>query len=158
MTLAERILGKMIAPGLVLVCAASTAQAITKCNAAVNKKTGAIEVSASGVEGSPVWGLGVESTEAPFFNLGECFDGDKLKRCVLFDPETPAALSPPNSCTIYLNDGAGICKAFIKDCKPSAADQCCDGYSGNTISNTTATVSAGTQIGTNFCNTNTTCP
>jgi len=113
--------------GLVVLGTGGAAFGIENCKAVTNRKSGLIEVSASGVQGTPHWGIDAEAAEGSFGNFGACSTGERLKGCTLFDPDVAAAVSPPNSCILYVSDDSGFCKVFIRDCKPSPQDRCCDG-------------------------------
>jgi hypothetical protein len=98
----------------------STAFAIEKCKVKVDKKTGVINVDASGLGGPLTWGATSGSETNTFFNGGTCITGDKAKRCQLANPATLAGKTPPAGCTVYLSDGVTPCSAWISGCSPGA--------------------------------------
>jgi hypothetical protein len=111
--------------GLLVLVAASLAVSvrpvaaeIRSCRAKVDPKTGVIEVGATGVSGSPVWGYTASAMQFLFNNEMDCFDAgaSKLKDCYLADPATDAATTPPPTCKIFVDDdsGGGPCVAFLK--------------------------------------------
>jgi hypothetical protein len=114
---------KVFFRGLMFGMAAATltvalpAHAINKCKVKVDK-TGVITVDASGVSGTLLWGSEAGAENAAFFNAGTCVTGAKAKRCQLADPGTLDARTPPAGCTIYLNDDAAPCSAWIRGCTP----------------------------------------
>jgi hypothetical protein len=98
----------------------SSASAIDKCKVKVDKKTGVINVDASGLGGPLLWGPASGSETNAFFNAGTCIAGDKAKRCQLASPATLAAKTAPSGCTLYLTDGVTPCSAWISGCSPGA--------------------------------------
>ena len=103
---------------LVVLLGVSSASAIDKCKVKVDKKTGVINVDASGIGGPLTWGSTSGSEINVFFNAGTCVAGDKAKRCNLANPATLAAKTAPPGCTIYLADGVTPCSAWISGCSP----------------------------------------
>jgi hypothetical protein len=101
-----------------LVIAAPPANAIDKCKAKVDKRTGVISVDALGVGGPLLWGATQGNETNPFFNEGTCNGGASWKRCQLGDPNTLAAKTPPPACTLYLDDGVAPCSVWIGGCTP----------------------------------------
>jgi len=112
-----RLLGLVLAP-LALLALPEGAAAVDKCKATADKKTGVIRVDAFGLAGSPAWGG--ESGEATnvFFNAATCVKGDKAKKCELADPATLSGKTPPETCTVYVDDGVAECAAWIPGCTP----------------------------------------
>jgi hypothetical protein len=109
------ILGVVVAAGAALL-AEPVSAGVQKCKAVVNPATGSIEVSASNVSGAAIWG--VSSTAAPFgfFNTATCSANGKLKKCLLGDPDTEAANTPPPGCRVFVKDASADppCVAYIK--------------------------------------------
>lgn len=104
----------------VLLVAAGPGHAIDKCKVKVDKKTGVIQVDASGVGGPLTWGSQSGSETNSFFNAGSCVAADKAKRCQLADPSTLASKTAPEGCTLYLADTTTPCSAWIPGCSPGA--------------------------------------
>ncbi|HXC51502.1 MAG TPA: hypothetical protein VN634_11495 [Candidatus Limnocylindrales bacterium] len=105
---------------LTILCAtATTAQAIDHCKVKVDKKTGVILVDASGVTPPLLWGSAAGQETNALFNAGTCVADGKAKKCQLADPLTLASKTPPAGCTLYLDDGAAPCTAWIAGCTPS---------------------------------------
>ncbi|MFN2428237.1 MAG: collagen-like protein [Candidatus Binatia bacterium] len=98
---------------------AAPAQAIDKCKVKISK-TGVIDVAASGVTGILRWGSEAGAESNTFFNAGTCVADGKAKACQFADPLTLAAKTPPQGCTIYLDDDGAACSAWIRGCTPGA--------------------------------------
>lgn len=115
---------RKLLPAILAVAAfcatASSAHAIDKCKVKVDKRTGVIQVDATGVGGTLLWGAQSGSETNSFFNGGTCVSAGKAKRCQIGDPLTLASKTPPTGCTLYLNDGATPCSAWIPGCSPGA--------------------------------------
>jgi len=110
-----------ITPALLLTLALPTASfAVDKCQAKVNTKTGALEVSAAHVGANPRWGGDAGAVNVAFADVGTCFAGGKLSKCHLGAPGTLAERTPPEGCIVYVNDGGTPCAALIKGCTPGA--------------------------------------
>ncbi|HIL13549.1 MAG TPA: hypothetical protein EYG16_07755, partial [Deltaproteobacteria bacterium] len=105
------------AVALVLVTADSS-HAITKCKVKVDKKTGLIQVDATGVSGPLQWGGQSGGVDNSFFNDATCVASGRAKRCTLADPADMDSKTPPAGCTIHLDDGGTPCSAWIKGCTP----------------------------------------
>ncbi len=101
----------------VLLCAAN-AHAIDKCKVKVDKRTGVLVVSATGVSGTPLWGDAEGAETESFFNAGSCIDGTKAKKCQIADPTTLASETPPADCRLYLDDGSAACVVRVPGCTP----------------------------------------
>lgn len=119
-TSSTRTLVPIVTALAVLLLGASPGYAIDKCKVKVDKKTGVIQVDASGVGGPLTWGSQSGSETNSFFNAGSCVTGDKAKRCQLADPSTLASKTAPDGCTLYLADTVLSCSAWIPGCSPGA--------------------------------------
>jgi hypothetical protein len=118
----------LLAP-LAALLLASSAGAVEKCKAVADKKTGVIKVDASGLTGPVAWGGDPGDATNAFFNEATCLKGTKLKGCNLADPTTLAGKTPPDTCTVYVDDGFAECAAWISGCTPGprnvgGLDQC----------------------------------
>ncbi len=100
-----------------LLAASTPARAIDKCKVKVDSKTGVLTVSATGVVGTLQWGSAAGSEDQAFFNPS-CVASGTAKGCQLADPLTLASKTPPDGCTIYLDDGTAPCSTWIKGCTP----------------------------------------
>lgn len=103
-----------------LALAPLPARAIDSCRARIDKKTGVIQVDASGVGGPLLWGSSSGAETNAFFNAGSCVAADKAKRCQLANPASLDSKTAPAGCTLYLNDGVAACSAWISGCSPGA--------------------------------------
>jgi hypothetical protein len=113
------------------IAAPHSLKAATSCSAQINTKTGAVQVSASGVATNPLWGVTSTSATQTFFDQNTCFSqsGGTLKKCSLQDPQTQAGVIPPPGCFVCIvDDGPNDCCSFIKGCVPTQA--CVGGSSG----------------------------
>jgi hypothetical protein len=111
------------AAGVVLaLLGASGAAAVEKCKVKIDA-AGNLQVSASAVTGTLHWGGAADATTQTFFDSATCVSGGKAKKCLLGDPATVAARTPPAGCTLYLADEApSACSVWIKGCTPGARD------------------------------------
>jgi hypothetical protein len=97
----------------------STANAIKACKAKADKRTGIIQVFARDVDQATLrWGVAQGSENLQFFDDG-CIRGRKAKKCLLADPDTLAARTPPDACTLFLADADGGCSAWVQGCTPA---------------------------------------
>jgi hypothetical protein len=112
-----RPLALLLAP-LALLVLTEGAGAVDKCKATADKKTGVIRVDAFGLTGPPAWGADPGEATSAFFNAASCVKGDKAKKCELADPATLAGKTPPDTCTVYVDDGTAECAAWISGCTP----------------------------------------
>lgn len=97
---------------------AASGDAAERCKVKVARKTGQIEVSASGVDAATLrWGPAAGAESVPFF-AASCVAGGKAKRCLLGDPAGLGARTPPEGCTVYVADALGSCSAWIPGCTP----------------------------------------
>jgi hypothetical protein len=102
-----------------VLLASGPSDAVERCQAKVNAKTGAVEVGARNVEGNPVWSGTAGGVAQPFEDVSTCFAGDKLKKCHLGDPGTDAERTPPSGCEVHVrDDGPSACAARIRGCTP----------------------------------------
>lgn len=109
------ILGVVVAAGAALL-AEPVSAGVQKCKAVVNPATGSIEVSASNVSGAATWGVSSTAASRGFFNTATCSANGKLKKCLLGDPDTEAANTPPPGCRVFVKDASADppCVAYIK--------------------------------------------
>jgi hypothetical protein len=101
----------------------SAAVAVTKCRAKASPTTGVVSISASPVAGILLWGDRPDAIVKAFANAATCIDAGKAKGCELGVTSpviTREAITPPDLCTIYVDDGSGLCAAFVKGCTPGA--------------------------------------
>ena len=97
----------------------SSALALEKCKGKINPKDGVILISAKGVAGTLQWGNTAAQTTNNFANSATCLDGDKATKCELGSPGSAQQVTPPELCTVFLEDGLGAtCSAFLKGCTP----------------------------------------
>ena len=125
----ESIMRSGIRSTLVLVAVASAlsapsvAVAVTKCSAKASMMNGVLTVSASPVVGTLLWGDRPDAITKAFANADTCIADGKAKGCEL-GATSPAiareAITAPDLCTIYVDDGSGPCAAFVKGCTPGA--------------------------------------
>jgi hypothetical protein len=103
---------------LMLVRVPELQAGVLQCKAKVNPKTGAVEISASNVTGTPTWGPTASSTPFGFYNTVACHNAgtQRLTNCTLAEPGTNAARTPPAGCAVYVGDSSGdpACVAFLK--------------------------------------------
>jgi len=112
--------------GAVLVFAALGAalsppatDAAQKCGARANPTSGAIEVKATGITGSPRWGATPGGATAAFADEASCLRRGRLKNCHLGAAGSLALVTPPASCQVCVSDGgAASCCAFVRGCTP----------------------------------------
>jgi hypothetical protein len=106
---------------LIAVLASAPARALEKCKVKVDAKTGTLQVSASAVTGGLRFGATAGAITDAFFNSATCVGGGKAKQCLLADPASVAAKTPPPGCTLYLaDDAASTCSVWIKGCTPGS--------------------------------------
>jgi hypothetical protein len=97
----------------------SPSRAVDGCKAKLFKKDGTIRVSATGVNGTLLWGDAAGFETNPFDNGATCVSSGTATNCVFGAPGTPERITPPKLCTVYLADDSAIgCAAYIKDCTP----------------------------------------
>jgi len=104
--------------GILLLLGATGAHAVDKCRVSVDKRTGVLSVSATGVSGTLLWGATMGAEAKVFFNATTCSVGGNARRCQIADPMTLDAKTPPAGCTIYLDDAGAPCSAWIRGCTP----------------------------------------
>src|SRR5689334_10048865 len=98
---------------------ASRAAALDACKARIEPSSGLIQVAATKVGGPLLWRATPGLGGSPFFDPG-CVRSAKASKCLLADPATVAAKTPPAACTIYLSDGAASCSAWVQGCVPGS--------------------------------------
>ena len=111
-----RVLPACLAAALCL--SSQSALGVDKCKVKQDKKTGVILVAAKGVSGPLTWGPEAGEEDSAFFNDSQCVVGTSAKGCVLADPATVAAATPPATCAIHLSDGSQDCSAWVPGCTP----------------------------------------
>jgi hypothetical protein len=98
---------------------ASRAPAIDKCTAGLNRASGVLRVKAMGVDGPLRWGFNGEAIEHEFFNASTCVSNDVAAGCVIADPASVVAKTPPADCEIVIQDQDGEpCRSWIRGCIP----------------------------------------
>jgi hypothetical protein len=106
-----------------LLLASHGALAVEKCSAKASTTNGVITVSASPVTPAVLWGDRPDAITKTFANAATCVEGGKAKSCTLGATSPVAdreAITPPDLCTIWVDDGSGPCAAFVKGCTPGA--------------------------------------
>lgn len=104
---------------VVIVALPAAAGGAEKCKAKIRAKTGAVEVSAKGIEGAPRWGGQPGGEFAAFLDAGSCLSGGRLKKCHLGEAGTLAERTPPTDCSVCVaDDGPGACCALVRGCTP----------------------------------------
>ena len=73
---------------------AGRAEALERCEVKVNKDTGAMEVDARGLDGPLLWGTAEGEETSAFYDQG-CLSPNRARKCLLADPATAAATTPP---------------------------------------------------------------
>jgi hypothetical protein len=116
--MAQRDLLSALVAAAVGLGLAGPASGVDSCKVRVEKKTGLILVDAAGISGPLSFGGAPGEATTPFFNEGTCIKGAKAKGCTLADPATLAAKTPPEACTLYVDDGLAECSAWIAGCTP----------------------------------------
>ncbi|MBI5503430.1 MAG: hypothetical protein HY899_01405 [Deltaproteobacteria bacterium] len=102
------------------------AQAQLKCHAKVDRKSGAVLISASGFAGTLQWELSNSAVAREFANASDCIAAAVAKNCLL-DPVQPHVA--PSDCVVTVNSGGDKCSARIKGCDPGARKLPSDGIS-----------------------------
>jgi hypothetical protein len=116
-----RLLRTFVAGALLVLGTGTEAGAVEKCKVKIDA-SGILHVSASAVTGGLRWGDAADAVTRSFFDP-TCVAGGKAKKCLLADPATVAARTPPAGCTLHLaDDGPAPCSAWIKGCTPGARD------------------------------------
>jgi hypothetical protein len=92
--------------------------AVTSCKVHVSSKTGLIDVFASGIAGTLLWGDRSGSESITFANAATCIAGSTASKCEFGAPGSVPAITPPDLCTVYLKDSGAECAAYIKGCTP----------------------------------------
>ncbi len=103
----------------VLALAPHTARAMDRCTARVNPKSGAVEVNALGVGGSPTWSGSPAEAGVGFADASTCIAGARARRCHLGATGSLAAITPPVECRVCVHDGGATpCCAVLRGCTP----------------------------------------
>jgi len=100
-----------------LLIGAAPAGAVERCKVQVGPQTGLLEVSAKNVAGVLTWSDTPTGAPHLFFDPSCVADG-KAKGCLLDDPVTLAARTPPSGCTIVVTDATSTCTAHVPGCTP----------------------------------------
>ncbi len=104
-----------------LLLGPAEAGAVEKCKVKIDAKNGNLLVSAAGVTGALRYGPTADAVAHTFFNDATCVAGGKAKQCLVGDPATVGARTPPPGCTLYLADELpSTCSAWIKGCTPGS--------------------------------------
>jgi len=98
----------------------ASGEAISKCTAKVSNTDGTIFVSGVAVSGVVRWGASSGTEVNAFANEAACIQNGKAKSCQLGDPGSAAAVTPPELCRIWVQDGAAECSVYLKGCTPGA--------------------------------------
>ncbi len=108
---------------LALLALPSAAGAVDKCKVKLDAKNGNLLVSAASVAGALRFGPTADVVSGSFFNASTCLAGGKAKQCLVGDPTTVAARTPPPGCTLYLADDLpSTCSVWIKGCTPGSRE------------------------------------
>ncbi len=103
------------------LAAPAAASAVDKCKVKLDAKNGNLLVSAGNVTGSLRFGPTADAVVGTFFNAATCVGGGKAKQCLVGDPATVAARTPPPACTLHLADDLpSTCSVWIKGCTPGS--------------------------------------
>jgi hypothetical protein len=114
----RRVLAIMLAA---VVLPPVAAGAVDKCKVKLDAKNGNLLVSAANVTGALRYGPSADAVSQTFFNAAACVAGGKAKQCLVGDPATVAARTPPPGCTLYFaDDQPSTCSAWIKGCTPGS--------------------------------------
>ena len=98
---------------------ASQALALEACRARIDPRTGLIQVQAAKVGGPILWRATPVATGSPLFD-SSCVKHARAAQCLLADPTTVAARTPPAACTLYLTDGVADCSTWVQGCLPGS--------------------------------------
>jgi len=109
------------------------AAAVERCDVKVDKATGAMQVNARGLSGPLFWG-DAEGQEIHAFYDQSCLSPSRARNCLLDDPTTTAATTPPASCRLYFADDVSTCSAFVAGCTPGVRAQAPDERFGTNTS------------------------
>ena len=108
----------------------SPGRAIGKCKVKVDRRDGAILVSAGGVSGALLWGSSAGQETNAFANAATCVSGDTARDCQLGAAGSAEQITPPDLCRLYLADDLGTCEAYIKGCTPGVRVEGAQGPAG----------------------------
>jgi hypothetical protein len=118
-----------------LVLVASPAAAVTKCKA-VPARDGTIAVTATGVVGTPRWGVRYGEETNTFDDAAGCVAGSKARKCPLAPIGAPERTTPPAGCTLYLaDDGPSRCSVWVKRCFASSEPLPCPIFPADNVWN-----------------------
>lgn len=65
-----------------------------------------------------MWGTATGSEPNTFFDAGTCIVGTTATKCHLGAPGSPAEITPPELCTLFLKDAGPECSVHLKGCTP----------------------------------------
>jgi hypothetical protein len=99
----KRTIFVLVALGL---CLAGTldrpvVHAVETCKVKLDARTGVINVSATGLSGTLLWGDRPGSATNTFFNAATCISGRTATQCQLGAPGSPEAIIPPDLCMMW---------------------------------------------------------
>jgi hypothetical protein len=109
-----------VCAAILVALVADSALAAERCKAKVDKKTGAIVISARNVGANPRWDVspGIPGG-IPFSNSDSCVAGTTVSDCALGAEGTLSSITPPAGCRIYISDDGGTeCSVMPKGCVP----------------------------------------
>jgi hypothetical protein len=107
---------------LLIAGSPTLSEAISKVVVKTNTRTGAVEVTATGVGANPRWGVAAGETDQIFADQGACFSGGTLTKCHLGATGTLAEKTLPPTCALCVGDDSGpdVCVPYIKKCAVGA--------------------------------------
>jgi hypothetical protein len=109
----------LLLAALITAGSPSATRAARKCSARTDPRTGAIEVKATGITGSPRWSAVPGGAMTAFADERTCLRRGRLKNCHLGAPDTLALVTPPANCQLCVSDGgAASCCGFVRGCTP----------------------------------------
>jgi len=119
--------GAAAALSLIMVAWHSPAGAVGRCGAKIKATNGTVLVSGRNITGALRWCTSAAPDCSnpqkcqPFFNNSTCVIGGTAKNCVLGDVGTLARITPPDTCTVCLeDDGPNSCGAHVRGCVPGS--------------------------------------
>jgi hypothetical protein len=97
-----------------------SAGALTQCKAK-SARDGTIIVSATGLVGTPRWGIRYGAETELLDGTATCVSGSAFRNCALAPVGAPERTALPPSCALFLrDDGPGRCSVWVKRCLPSS--------------------------------------
>lgn len=116
--------GFLVATATILLTTAPSI-AVEECRARIDRRTGQILAYGRGVIGDARWAITSDGESFPFANAEDCVNQaeGRLARCTLAEPSSPAAITPPEGCILYMaDDGPKTCAAYVRYCVPGLRD------------------------------------